>query len=97
LRCHATPASIVRDTSGSGVIVSVGIIDRLLTLGRGAGTASSLDAIMTGVVAGQRLAAANCAFTGARGLFRHCGPATVRAILEGKDPGIYDGGEPDLF
>lgn len=97
LFCQAIPASVVRDTSGSGDMVSVGIIDRILSLGCRAEALDSIDAVMAGVFAGQRLAAANCAFTGARGLFRHCGSQRVRAILLGSDPGIDDEIEPTLF
>jgi fructokinase len=97
LRCSATRASVVRDTSGSGDMVTVGVIDRLLSLGRSAQALSSLDALMPGVIAGQRLAAANCAFTGARGIFRHCGPLIARAILDGLDPDLDSEIEPSLF
>jgi fructokinase len=97
LRCGATKASLVRDTSGSGDMVTVGIIDRLLSLGRSSDALKSLDALIPGIIAGQRLAAANCAFTGARGLFRHCGPITARAILDGLEPDLSDEIEPGLF
>jgi fructokinase len=97
LRCGATKASVVRDTSGSGDMVTVGIIDRLLSLGRNGEALKSLEALIPGILAGQRLAAANCAFTGARGLFRNCGPLTARAILDGLDPDLGDEIEPGLF
>lgn len=97
VQCKAVRAPTVRDTSGSGDMLSVGIIDRLLSLGRGAQALESLENIIAGVIAGQRLAAANCAFTGARGLFRHCGPETARAILVGENPTLDDEGERTLF
>ena len=96
-QCNATPAPTVRDTSGSGDMVSIGIIDRLLSLGRGAQSLQSIENIIVGVTAGQRLAAANCAFTGARGLFRHCGAETARAILQGENPTLNDEAERSLF
>jgi len=87
-QCKAARASAVRDTSGSGDMVSVGIIDHVLSLGRGAQALQSIEDIIAGVTAGQRLAAANCAFTGARGLFRHCGAEIARAILKGENPAL---------
>ncbi|QAB01158.1 hypothetical protein DC439_25540 (plasmid) [Agrobacterium tumefaciens] len=78
--CSAIGASQVLDTCGSGDMVSVGIIDWLLT------ESLSIDEVngsqlVTGVVAGQRLAAANCAYVGARGLFRQRGASYVRSLL----------------
>ena len=96
-QCKAALAPTVRDTSGSGDMVSVGIIDRLLSVGRGAQSLQSIEEIIQGVTAGQRLAAANCAFTGARGLFRLCGAETARAILRGDNPGFSDEAERSLF
>lgn len=82
--CISYPASHVRDTCGAGDMVSVGIIDRLLANGRyEAGSQISFREILEGVEAGQRLAAANCAFVGARGLFRERGPTYARSVLEG--------------
>ncbi|NTF95987.1 PfkB family carbohydrate kinase [Rhizobium rhizogenes] len=78
--CSAVDTSEVLDTCGSGDMVSVGIIDWLLTedLSNGALNGSQL---VTGVVAGQRLAAANCAYVGARGLFKHRDASYVRSLL----------------
>ena len=41
----------------------------------------ALDEIVVGVIAGQHLAAANCAYTGARGLFRDKGAGFARHVL----------------
>jgi len=78
--CNAFKAPVVLDTCGSGDMVSVGVIDWMLLnkLGREHLTRANL---VGGVVAGQQLAAANCAFAGARGLFRSLGAPHVRQIL----------------
>jgi fructokinase len=82
--CAAIEAPAVCDTSGSGDMVSVGIIDWILThYGRGSAK-PSLDHFLSGVVAGQRLAAINCAYAGARGVFRNHGANCVRSILDGR-------------
>lgn len=78
---EATPAVAVRDTCGSGDMVSVGVIDWLLAQNR---ADLDFDMIMEGVSAGQRLAAANCAFVGARGLFSTCGVDYARRLLDGR-------------
>lgn len=81
VHCAATPASVVRDTCGSGDMVTVGLIDRILdqvTSHR----PPAFEHILEGVIAGQRLAAANCAYPGARGLFRMHGADTVRRLLD---------------
>lgn len=80
--CNAIEAHIVRDTCGSGDMVSVGLIDWLLR-GHSANRPWNIDAVLAGVVAGQRLAAVNCAYAGARGLFERRGAAVARAILDG--------------
>lgn len=77
----AVPAARVADTSGSGDMVSVGLIDRLLG-GRGSLRTLRIEDLIMGVVAGQYLAAANCAFTGARGLFRDRGAVYARRVLD---------------
>jgi len=68
-------------TCGSGDMVSVGLIDWLL--GHAAPRLSGLGIhdLMGGVVAGQRLAAENCAFAGARGVFKQRDVSHVRSIL----------------
>lgn len=82
--CDAVKAPVVRDTCGSGDMVSVGIIDWMLSNhGRGA-EAPSLSEFVTGVIAGQRLAAINCAYAGARGVFFHHGASCARSILDGR-------------
>lgn len=84
---NAIPAPVVRDTCGSGDMVSVAIIDRLLSQ-RSDRRASLLpqallEEVVQGVCAGQRLAAANCAYVGARGFFRQKGVEAVRRLLDG--------------
>lgn len=79
----AIPTNEVTDTCGAGDMVSVGIIDWILRCGARA-RPISLDSLLPGIVAGQRLAAANCAHVGARGLFRDQGRQQARAIL-GRD------------
>lgn len=78
--CGAIDASEVLDTCGSGDMVSVGIIDWLLDEDACFGELNGSQ-IVAGVVAGQRLAAANCAYAGARGLFKHRGASYVRSLL----------------
>jgi fructokinase len=66
-------------------MVSVGIIDWMIShgLGRDGLTAAGL---IGGVVAGQRLAAENCAYAGARGLFRSLGADYVQQLLRAHPP-----------
>lgn len=78
--CEAIPVERVADTCGSGDMVSVGLIDWLLGDGRPFHSLA-LNEIVAGVVAGQHLAAANCAYTGARGLFRDKGAVFARHVL----------------
>ncbi|MFX7849927.1 hypothetical protein ABTK11_22725, partial [Acinetobacter baumannii] len=66
-----------------GDMVSVGVIDWLLAHRRGDDEQFSMAEFVRGVEAGQRLAAENCAFVGARGLFRERGADYARSILEG--------------
>ena len=68
-------APTVRDTCGSGDMVSVGVIDVLVSRRGG-------DA---GARAGQRLAAVNCAFAGARGVFEKFGASAARTILDERE------------
>ncbi len=78
----AVPARNVMDTCGSGDMVSVGLIDWLLNSQQSWHAHNlGIHDLMGGVMAGQRLAAENCAFAGARGLFQHHDAAYVRAIL----------------
>ena len=73
-------ADVVEDTCGSGDMVSVGLIDWLLTHYQGTCELVGRD-LADGIVAGQRLAAENCAYAGARGLFKEHGAEYVRRIL----------------
>ena len=77
---NAIKAPRVLDTCGSGDMVSVGIIDWVLSSDT-AISCSCATEILQGVIAGQRLAAANCAFAGARGLFKARGANYAREIL----------------
>lgn len=77
----AIAAPIVRDTCGAGDMVSVGLIDWLISLGQSGKLGLEADGIAPGIEAGQRLAAENCAFVGARGLFQHRGADYARSIL----------------
>jgi fructokinase len=79
--CKSVTAPRVRDTCGSGDMLSVGIIDGLVSNGMIQGCLN-VDGVLAGVRAGQRLAAANCAFTGARGLFLRRGAEFARSILD---------------
>ncbi len=79
----AVSAAHVADTCGSGDMVSVGLIDWMMD--RCADGEGALDDLMNGVVAGQRLAAANCAYVGARGVFIHAGPEQARRVLAGTE------------
>ncbi|WP_298463985.1 PfkB family carbohydrate kinase [uncultured Erythrobacter sp.] len=78
---EAVSAPQVLDTCGSGDMVSVGVIDWII------GNAFvredlSLTKLTPGVAAGQRLAAENCAYAGARGLFHNKGSAYARRMLD---------------
>ena len=77
----ACPADEVMDTCGSGDMVSVGLIDWILTHAGLQSAGLGIHDLMGGIVAGQRLAAENCAFAGARGVFQHRDIAYVRSIL----------------
>jgi fructokinase len=80
-RLPAPPAEEVRDTCGAGDMVTLGLLDAILQSGACHRTSLTLDTILAGVRSGQRLAAANCAYVGARGLFRERGAAHVRSML----------------
>lgn len=81
LWCPAIHAPVLRDACGSGDMVTVGLIDGLLSRPFLGGRLTTND-VVAGVMAGQRLAAENCGFEGARGLFRKRGASYVRAILD---------------
>ena len=78
--CDAIDAPVVRDTCGSGDMVSVGVIDSIISKQLGPVSLSAAR-LIDGIVAGQRLAAENCAYAGARGVFRKRGAAYVRQML----------------
>ena len=80
--CKAAEAPHVRDTCGSGDMVSIGLIDWMLSKRHNVDSEWSLDALVPGIVAGQKLAAFNCAYAGARGIFQQRGAAYVREILD---------------
>lgn len=80
-QCEAMDADVVRDTCGAGDMVTLGLIDTIIQNGVRGPDALSLRVVLSGVQSGQRLAAANCAYIGARGLFRERGPQHVRMIL----------------
>ena len=92
--CSAIPTDMVRDTCGAGDMVSVGIIDWLIRH-RISSREFSLDGIREGVAAGQRLASANCAHVGARGLFARRGADYVRKLLDRQYADLEF--QPDLF
>ena len=79
--CPAIPAPMLKDACGSGDMVTVGLIDSLLER-HTTGKPLNLGDIIDGVVSGQRLAAENCAFESARGLFRSRGAEYARSLLD---------------
>ena len=85
---EAINAPQVLDTCGSGDMVSVGIIDWILANNFGTTCLKAID-LIEGIVAGQRLAAENCAYAGARGLFKQRGASYVREILDIHSSSIY--------
>lgn len=78
--CSAIDAPVVLDTCGSGDMVSVGVIDWMISNRIGPERLNVIN-LIGGVVAGQRLAAENCAYAGARGVFRERGAGYVRQML----------------
>ncbi len=64
-------------------MVSVGVIDMLVSR-QGWDEGGGFDQVVAGARAGQRLAAANCAFAGARGVFQKFGASAARTILDEK-------------
>jgi fructokinase len=81
--CAAVPTTVVRDTCGAGDMLTVGIIDWILGSSRPKADVLAFDHFLSGVTAGQRLAAVNCAYAGARGVFRRHGARGARMILDG--------------
>lgn len=80
-RFPAHEVEALKDACGSGDMVTVGLIDTLLQSWASCPSALSIASMHAGIVAGQRLAAANCAHVGARGLFREWGAPHARSIL----------------
>ena len=87
VRKEAINLDVVRDTCGAGDMVTVGIIDWVLSKYPGTSSQLHIADFVAGVEAGQRLAAANCAYPGARGLFRDRGADVARRLL---DNGSYE-------
>lgn len=85
--CQAINAPAVLDTCGSGDMVSVGIIDWILAHQFNRTELRAAD-LLAGVVVGQRLAAENCAYAGARGLFKARGAEYVRQVLRAAQAAI---------
>lgn len=81
--CEAIDASSVLDTCGSGDMVSVGVIDWMLTNQFQAARLKAAD-LLEGIFAGQRLAAENCGYAGARGLFKKRGASYARDVLSAR-------------
>ena len=81
--CKAINAPEVLDTCGSGDMVSVGVIDWMLTNRFGTACLKAAD-LLEGIVAGQRLAAENCAYAGALGFFKQRAADYVRTILDAR-------------
>lgn len=71
----------VVDTCGSGDMVTTGLLDLILKRWYHEGSWNVED-IFDGIQVGQRLAALNCGFTGARGLFLAAGAHHVREMLD---------------
>lgn len=71
----------VVDTCGSGDMVTTGLLDLVLKRWYREGS-WTVDDVFDGVEVGQRLAALNCGFTGARGLFLAAGANLVREMLD---------------
>lgn len=81
--CDAINAPVVLDTCGSGDMVSVGVIDWMIA-NRLRANGLTASGLIEGIVAGQRLAAENCAYAGARGVFRKRGAGYVRQMLQSR-------------
>ncbi len=79
--CEASSADVVRDTCGAGDMVTLGLLETIIQGAVHGPRSLSISTVLAGVRTGQKLAAANCAFIGARGLFRECGVEHVRRLL----------------
>jgi fructokinase len=80
-QCKARDVHVVRDTCGAGDMVTLGLLDTIIQTGICDPASLSISTVLAGIRSGQQLAAANCAYVGARGIFRECGPGHVREIL----------------
>ena len=80
-RCEALAANVVRDTCGAGDMVTLGLLDTIIHDGACDPDSLSIATVLAGVRSGQRLAAENCAYIGARGIFRERGPQHARKVL----------------
>ena len=81
IRYPAISTTETVDASGSGDMVTIGLINALLENRRLKRKDLTLSETIRGVVAGQHLAAANCGFHGARGVFQHLGTNYVRSVI----------------
>jgi fructokinase len=82
----AQPAPRLIDTCGSGDMVTTGMLDHLLRRWPGRVDWTAQD-VFASIETGQRLAALNCAFAGARGVFHALGGQCLRS---GLDSGLKD-------
>lgn len=62
-------------------MVTLGLLDAIIQNDICDPKSLSISTVLAGIRAGQRLAAANCAYIGARGIFRERGPRHAREIL----------------
>jgi fructokinase len=81
----ASSAPRLVDPCGSGDMVTVGLLDHLLRK-RSERLAYSAQDFFDGIAIGQRLAALNCAFAGARGVFYAFGAQNVQSAIDGGLP-----------
>lgn len=83
----AFPTPRLTDPCGSGDMVTVGLLDHLLRI-RSERQGFSAQNYFDGIAIGQRLAALNCAFAGARGVFHAFGADNVQAAIHGGLPDV---------
>ena len=79
----AQPIAQVIDSAGAGDAVTAALIHRIATA-RTAGL-PPVEIVLQGLEEGQRLAALNCAFTGARGAFGTFGPGDLHLYMSGPE------------
>lgn len=80
LRLASMAAPRLVDTCGAGDMVTTGLIHALMN-GGATRRSIQIDEIYSGLIMGQWLAALNCAFVGARGVFHAFGGAVIRDAL----------------